>query len=165
MSDKKTLYIHEKNEHTAHIPHDPVAKHKKDLKSGNAIQQFNTRIAFSASTATSSVWCFYFFLVVSGSGFPGIPWINCTPQQFVAWFSSQFLQLILLPLIAYVAAQVGKRQDKMSEEMYHTAMKTYHDTEQLIKHLDAQDGKIIAIEEQNAEQINLIKQLLIKLAA
>lgn len=136
----KTLYQHVPHPHT---PKNINATHAAQQAQGNAVQRFNAALAVHATVVTSSVWCFYFFLIISGTGFPGIPWLSATPQAFVAWFSSQFLQLILLPLIAAGTALVGRKQELLAQEQYQFSVKTYHDTEQMLRHLDAQDTELL----------------------
>jgi hypothetical protein len=141
MPDTKTaLYQHVPHPHT---PRNPNAVHQAEQAQGGPVQRFNTWLAVHATIVVSSMACFYFFVLVSASGFPGIPWLQCTPQAFVAWFSSQFLQLILLPLIAVGTAIVGRKQELQADELYQTAQHNFHDTEQMLNHLDAQDAELL----------------------
>jgi uncharacterized membrane protein len=52
-------------------------------------------------------------------------------------------QLPLMIVIMVGQGLLGRRQELQSEEQYNTTMKTYHDIEQIMAHLSAQDEEIL----------------------
>jgi uncharacterized membrane protein len=52
-------------------------------------------------------------------------------------------QLPLMVVIMVGQGLLGRRQELQANEQYETTMKTYHDIEQIMKHLSAQDEEIL----------------------
>lgn len=52
-------------------------------------------------------------------------------------------QLPLMIVIMVGQGLLGRRQELQSEEQYNTTMKTYHDIEQIMEHLSAQDAELL----------------------
>lgn len=140
---KATLY-----EHVAHphVPRNANDLHQIAQATGTPFERLNTAIALRATAILSAMVTFYAFLLLAFTGFPGIPWLMCSPQAFTSWLSSQTLQLIALPLLGAATVVVEKRQKHMADEQYKATMKTLHDAEQNKLHMNAQDVAIIAVQ-------------------
>ncbi len=150
MAKHSTLYTH-----TEH-PYKPKSIHetrKEEHDQGNAIKRFNAWLAIQAYTILSSMWTFYAFVLLSATGFPGIPWITCSPQAFVSWLSSQSFQLWALPLLGAATVLVGKAAEHLAKQQYEATMRTLHGEEQMIQHMNAQDEKIIEMVTQNTQMM------------
>lgn len=52
-------------------------------------------------------------------------------------------QLPLMIVIMVGQGLLGRKQELQSEEQYNTTMKTYHDIEQIMQHLSAQDDELL----------------------
>ncbi len=52
-------------------------------------------------------------------------------------------QLPLMIVIMVGQGLLGRKQELQSEEQYNTTMKTYHDIEQIMEHLTAQDNELL----------------------
>ncbi len=52
-------------------------------------------------------------------------------------------QLPLMIVIMVGQGLLGRKQELQSEEQFHTTMKTYHDIEQIMKHLSVQDEELL----------------------
>ena len=52
-------------------------------------------------------------------------------------------QLPLMIVIMVGQGLLGRKQELQSEEQYNTTMKTYHDIEQVLQHLSAQDDELL----------------------
>jgi hypothetical protein len=111
------------------------------LPSGNAAQRINKKLAILITRGVGTMWCAYIFALLSLASLPAIltqafslhvfpGWlISASLIALVAWVSSYFLQLILLPIII-----VG--QNVMGEAGDARAAKTFDDTEAIIDRLD-----------------------------
>jgi hypothetical protein len=147
--------------HTAH-PHTPRnvnEQHKAEIASKHWLRQLNDRIAVRATYILGSMYCFYVFVLLAFTGFPGIPWVTCTPQAFLAWLSSQTLQLIALPLLGAGQLVLSRHSELQNDEMFATSQHSFADIEQIAAHLTAQDAKILEIERINQRQLALLISL------
>ena len=54
-------------------------------------------------------------------------------------------QLPLMIVIMVGQGLLGRKQELQAEEAYQTTLKSFHDVEQIMAHLDAQDEKILEI--------------------
>jgi hypothetical protein len=57
----------------------------------------------------------------------------------IAWISSNFLQLVLLPIIIVGQNLQAKASDKRAEDTYNDAAAVLHEAMEIQKHLLAQD--------------------------
>jgi hypothetical protein len=55
--------------------------------------------------------------------------------------------LVLLPVIMVGQNVLGRKSELQADESFATTMKTYTDIEAVLKHLDKQDEKILALEQ------------------
>ena len=81
------------------------------LPAHNAVARFNSRLGVAITTVVGSMWAAYAFAVLALGSLPAIStqafrlhvfpsWlINASLIDLVAWISSYFLQLVLLPII------------------------------------------------------------------
>ena len=104
------------------------------LPAATGMQRFNKRAATGITTAVGTMWCAYAFAVLALLSLPAIltqafslhvfpTWlISASLITLVAWLSSYFLQLVLLPVII-----VG--QNVQAEASDARAAKTFEDAE------------------------------------
>lgn len=132
---------------TGRAVHQRTADH---LPAHNAAARFNSRLGVAITTAVGSMWAAYAFALLAFGSLPAIltqafhlhvfpSWlINASLIDLVAWISSYFLQLVLLPIII-----VG--QNVQSQAADARAAKTFEDVEavkaDLIVALDLLDIK------------------------
>lgn len=125
-----------------HVPKNPNTLHKAEKANGT----FNQRLAVSITRYTGSMQCAYIFAIIAFLGFPALStWLGSTVALYILWISSEFIQLVMLPILSVGQQVLGRHQELMAEEQFQTTMKTYHDIEQIMQHLDAQDQKILEI--------------------
>ena len=130
--------------HFGHTRHgqQPVHAHTFDhLPDRTAISRFNSRLGVAITRAVGSMMCAYVFAVLALASLPAIltqafslhafpHWlINASLIALVAWISSYFLQLVLLPIII-----VG--QNVQSQAADARAAKTFEDCELIADRLD-----------------------------
>lgn len=130
MSDK--LYEHESH---PHIPRNIVRMLQTDLK----LATFNERLAVALTRSVSTMACAYLFAILAIIGFPGF---HASPAQYVQWLSQTFIQLVMLSILAVGQSILGKHQELQSQEQYNMAVKTTHEIDQIVQHMDAQDKAI-----------------------
>jgi uncharacterized membrane protein len=70
-------------------------------------------------------------------------WLNPFTFLLATWVSQQFLQLVLLPVIMVGQNVLGRKAELMADEQFRTTMSTYHDIEEIMQHLSAQDAELL----------------------
>ncbi|HYA99872.1 MAG TPA: DUF1003 domain-containing protein, partial [Ktedonobacteraceae bacterium] len=70
-------------------------------------------------------------------------WLNPFVFLLTTWISQQFLQLVLLPVILVGQNVLSRKAELQADEQFHTTMSTYHDIEQIMQHLSAQDAELL----------------------
>lgn len=106
-------------------------------KEHNDSLSLNDRLALHATTIIGTMWCFYLFCVLA---FYGLPAALATGSAavLVNWLSSNFLQLVLLPLLL-VSQNVQSRHDQLRADAdYELDQK---EEEQLERILEILEGK------------------------
>lgn len=113
------------------------------LPAGNLIQRFNKKLAIRITKTVGTMWAAYVFALLSLCSLPAIltqafhltifpGWlISASLIALVAWVSSYFLQLVLLPIL-----MVG--QNIQGEAGDARAAKTFQDTETIVDRLDTE---------------------------
>jgi len=144
MPEKK-LYIHIPHLHT---PRNPNSVHAEERSRSHLYRRFNDGAAVWTTRIFSTMelfWLLNLFLLTWMIGNSVGIW-HFDPMPFpLLLFLWNIPQLPLLPLLAIGQSILGRKQEIMAEEQFNTTMKTYHDIEQVMLHLDAQDEKILAI--------------------
>lgn len=110
------------------------------------MQDFNSKVAVFLTKNVGSMWMAYTFVCLALIGLLGILNIlNPITVLLVSWLSQTFIQLVLLPVIMVGQNVLNRKQELQSDEMFQTTQHSFHDIEQIMQHLDAQDAKILEI--------------------
>ncbi len=109
----------------------------------NWIIRFNARFGLWITLIVGTMWCAYLFTVLALFALPDA--IKQGTYFVVVWLSSSFLQLVLLPIIIVGQNIQAKAADKRSEETYKDAEAVLKESEEIQKHLLAQDAAISSI--------------------
>jgi hypothetical protein len=105
---------------------------------------FNGRVGLAITTAVGTMICAYIFGVIALISLPSaLRSGNLT--IIIAWVSSNFLQLVLLPVIIVGQNLLARAADKRSEQTYKDAEAVLHEALQIQKHLLAQDQTLAEI--------------------
>jgi uncharacterized membrane protein len=96
---------------------------------------FNERIALRITVIVGSMWCAYLFALIA---FVGFPFKGGTPLEYVLWLSSEFLQLVLLPIIIVGQNVQAKHAALMADEQFKLVKKIDRLVERLEK--ESEDG-------------------------
>jgi uncharacterized membrane protein len=125
-----------------HVPHNVNFLHALEQPAGS----FNRKLAVGLTRGVGSMQCAYLFTALAFVGLLGLlGWLNPFTFLFATWASQQFAQLVLLPVIMVGQNVLNRKQELQADEQYACVMKTFHDMEQVMQHLDAQDIKILEL--------------------
>lgn len=134
-----------------HVPH-PHIKHRAEhgpVKVGgarpgaNIVTRINTRAAVLVTRAVGTMYCAYLFTILALYGLPAA--LHGGPAGFVQWASSQFIQLVLLPIIIVGSAVLAEASDRLAKRQFDDVEAILHGQSEQAAHLAAQDDQILAI--------------------
>lgn len=115
----------------------PVKVHDQ-LPRGSAMARFNSRAGLLITVVVGTMWCAYIFAAIAFVSLPSaVKSHNLT--LIIAWVSSNFLQLILLPIIIVGQNIQAQASDKRAEATYKDAVAVLHEAVKIQEHLMAQD--------------------------
>ncbi len=131
------LYLHTPH---AHTPHNINEVHREEQTSINAhLAVWLTKTVGTMPTA-------YTFVLLALIGLLAILGIlSPIVALLVAWTSQTLIQLVLLPVIMVGQNVLSRKQELQADEMFATTQHSFHDIEQIMAHLDAQDTAIVQI--------------------
>jgi Protein of unknown function (DUF1003) len=112
-------------------------------KSSNPFIRFNARFGLRITLVVGTMWCAYLFTVIALFALPSA--ITQGTYFIVVWLSSSFLQLVLLPIIIVGQNIQAAASDKRAEETYKDAEAVLKESEEIQRHLLAQDEVISGI--------------------
>ncbi len=119
-----------------------VNDHRVQGKSGFA--RFNARVGLMITLGVGTMICAYIFAIIALISLPSaIKSHNLT--IIIAWISSNFLQLVLLPVIIVGQNIQAAASDKRAEDTYKDAEAVLHEAIEIQKHLAAQDEAITEV--------------------
>lgn len=95
--------------------------HRKSVNESHREQlSFNEKIALKITVVVGSMYCAYIFAIIA---FAGFPFKGGTPLEYVLWLSSEFLQLVLLPIIIVGQNVQSKHASLMAEQQFELVQK------------------------------------------
>lgn len=127
----------------AQLGHPVKTKDFLKPKSDNVFVRFNARFGLRITLVVGTMWCAYLFTVIALFALPSA--IHQGTYFIVVWLSSSFLQLVLLPIIIVGQNIQAKAADHRAEETYKDAEAVLRESEEIQKHLLAQDEVITNI--------------------
>jgi len=110
----------------------------------NWVVRFNARVGLRITLIVGTMWCAYLFTLLTLISLPAAIHSH-DAIIIVAWIAQTFLQLVLLPIIIVGQNIQAKAADKRSEETYKDAEAVLKESEEIQKHLLAQDAAISSI--------------------
>lgn len=119
-----------------------VASAAAQVHGTGAIGRFNANVGLRVTQIVGTMWCAYAFAVLTLFGLPAA---LAGPKAFVAWASSQFIQLILLPIIIVGQNIQAAAADGRAQATYDDAAAVLAEAKQIQAHLAAQDAAIANI--------------------
>ena len=121
------------------VPHPRIAQRRKagPPKRTDELVGFNGRFALLITSVVGTMWCAYAFAALALVALPSA--LSSGPLAIVQWVSQTFIQLVLLSIIMVGQNIIGKASDKRAEMTYEDADASFHEAEQIQRHLKAQD--------------------------
>lgn len=126
-----------------HAPHPRVEGRKRSgpPRAADAVQGFNGRVALALTKAVGSMWCAYLFAGLALLALPAALQSGSV-LAMVQWISQTFIQLVMLSVIMVGQQILGGAADRRAEMTYKDADATFHEAEQIQRHLAAQDAAL-----------------------
>ena len=112
----------------------------RKLDHPNPFVRFNARFGLRITLVVGTMWMAYAFTVIALFALPDA--IKQGTYFIIVWLSSSFLQLVLLPIIIVGQNIQARAADKRSEDTYKDAEAVLKESEEIQKHLLAQDQAI-----------------------
>jgi len=104
----------------------------------------NTRIAVGLTKSVGTMWTAYAFAVLAIVGLLAILGVfSPLVALLVVWASQTFIQLVMLPILSVGQNVLGHHAELQADEQFNTTQKTYHDIEEVMQHLAAQDAELL----------------------
>ncbi|MGO8949936.1 MAG: hypothetical protein ACLQUY_20230 [Ktedonobacterales bacterium] len=128
-------------QHTAHRqrPRDVNHLHRTEQQTAG----FNTRVAVWLTKNVGTMQCAYLFAGIGIGSLVGVATNNVVLAAVFGSLSSYFLQLVLLPILSVGQNVLGRHQELQSDEMFKTSQRSFHDIEEIMAHLSAQDAELL----------------------
>ena len=133
----------------AHADHTVKPHRVNDERTG-----LNGRIGLFITVIVGTMWCAYLFTVIAFLSLPDVLKqaglnigfsLGMGTVILVAWMSSNFLQLVLLPIIIVGQNIQAHAADKRAESTYKDAEAVLHEAMQIQAHLAEQDKALSQI--------------------
>lgn len=124
-----------------HVPHEHIARRADQgpVRVGDQARKFNSRLGLAITAAIGTMWAAYAFALVALISLPSaIGTHNLT--VIIAWISSNFVQLVLLPVIIVGQNIQAAASDKRAEQTYKDAEAVLAETLKIQEHLAVQDA-------------------------
>ena len=112
----------------------------RPLHHPNPFVRFNARFGLRITLVVGTMWMAYIYTVIALFALPDA--IKQGTYFIIVWLSSSFLQLVLLPIIIVGQNIQARAADKRSEDTYKDAEAVLKESEEIQKHLLAQDQAI-----------------------
>jgi hypothetical protein len=139
MTDQPMQPIPRVDELFKHVPHPHIQLRRPPKTTAqNAGTGVNAKVALAITAIVGTMVCAYVFALIALVSLPSaITSGNAT--IIVAWISSNFIQLVLLPVIIVGQNIQGKAADARADSTYKDAEAILSECLQLQAHLQAQD--------------------------
>lgn len=128
-------------QHTAHThqPRNVNQVHRKEKEAAG----FNTRVAVWLTKNVGTMQCAYIFAGIGIGSLVGVATNNVVLAALFGSLSSYFLQLVLLPILSVGQNVLGRHAELQADEMFKTTQSSFHDIEEIMAHLSAQDEELL----------------------
>ena len=133
-----------------HVPELVQTRHvRAGVQGGGTLGRWNAAIAVRITKIVGTMYCAYLFTLIAFVALPQAIGYGVFSTQFVNWLSSNFLQLVLLPIIIVGQNVISSAQDKRAEADHKTLTALHKMNVQQLEILQKQD-KILEILERRA---------------
>ncbi|MBF6588916.1 MAG: hypothetical protein IVW57_00110 [Ktedonobacterales bacterium] len=128
-----------------HAPHAHTPRNINTIQQAEHAQSasFNTRVAVLLTRNVGTMQTAYLFAAIGIGSLIGVFTGNAFLAALFGSISSYFLQLVLLPILSVGQNVLSRHQELQADEMFATSQHSFHDIEQMMRHLDAQDAELL----------------------
>lgn len=147
----------------SHVPHGHKPRNPNHIHAQEQRQAgFNTRLAVFLTRTVGTMQTAYLFVVLAIVGLFAILGVFLpVVALLVAWCSQTLIQLVLLPVIMVGQNVLSRKQEIQADAQFADVERSYHDIEQIMLHLDAQDETLLK-QEQSIAALAIAVEKLIK---
>jgi len=126
-----------------HVPHPRIAARKTagPPRAGDDAGGFNGKFAVLLTKVVGTMWCAYAFALLALVALPSAL-ASGDMLPIIQWVSQTFIQLVMLSVIMVGQNILSKASDKRADMTYRDADATFHEAEQIQKHLKEQDAAL-----------------------
>jgi hypothetical protein len=103
--------------------------------------RLNAKVGLRITVIVGTMWAAYLFTVIAFVSLPSTIKAHSV-TVLVLWLSSEFLQLVLLPIIIVGQNIQAKAADARAQATYNDAAAVLEEAKQIQAHLEAQDAAI-----------------------
>ena len=131
---------------TGHLfHHEPRQQQPRNVNEVHAAERLglNDRIAVWISKNVGTMICAYLFAIIGTASLVGAITNNALLAATFGALSSYLLQLVLLPIIMVGQNVQSRHSELQADEMFRTTVSVFHDIEQVMQHLSAQDAELL----------------------
>lgn len=131
---------------TGHLFHHEPRQHQpRNVNEVHAAERLglNDRIAVWISKNVGTMICAYVFACIGVASLVGALTNNAVLAATFGALSSYLLQLVLLPIIMVGQNVQSRHSELQADEMFRTTVSIFHDIEQVMQHLSAQDAELL----------------------
>jgi hypothetical protein len=143
MSKLYEYIRHPRANELAHVHRPFKVNDLREPRSGGFFAKLNARVGLRVTLVVGTMWCAYLFTILALVALPDA--IKQGTYFIVVWLSSSFLQLVLLPIIIVGQNIQAVASDQRADDTYKDAEAVLHETDEIQKHLLAQDEAITRI--------------------
>jgi hypothetical protein len=133
-----TVFEHSPHPHIRQRQAAGPAKVADQAAAKSGFDGFNARLGMKITILTGTMVAAYVFAAIALISLPSAL-TSGSLTVMIAWLSSNFLQLVLLPIILVGSNAQGAAADKRAEATYKDAEAVLHECLELQRHLHAQD--------------------------
>jgi hypothetical protein len=131
---------------TGHLFHHEPRQHQpRNVNELHAAERLglNDQIAVWISKNVGTMICAYIFACIGVASLVGALTNNVLLAATFGALSSYLLQLVLLPIIMVGQNVQSRHSELQADEMFRTTVSIFHDIEQVMQHLSAQDAELL----------------------
>lgn len=144
-------FVHHRHPHIEARQTQEPPKVEDHYRTDSGLQRFNTRVALLITVVVGTMWCAYLFVAIAVVSLPSAYRSHNLTIE-IAWLSSNFLQLVLLPIIIVGQNAQAKAADARAEATYKDAEAVLHEAQQIQEHLHAQDAFLASLQKKPARK-------------
>lgn len=125
-----------------HKPHPHKPRNVNEVHA-EELSGLNTKIALTLTRYVGSMWCAYVFSGIGVGAVVGAITGNILLALIFGSISSNFLQLVLLPVIMVAQNVLNRKAELQADEQFNTTKMTLEYIRQMMEHLGKQDEELI----------------------